>query len=170
VQEFGINLKVSVEADNKIQDLLKTFNDDAGGMRTYVYRYHNGLAAINGVPFFFQSNIHEIIAPGISRVLPYEQRIPVSINVAIASQFIQDKCIFISNTDGDPSSQNHYFWQSRGAKSLIRCPITMSNGDLFGFVGIDFVSSRSQQDLQPTMTKLRIMASRLGEIYSRTKK
>lgn len=54
VQTFSANLKTSVENDNKIYANLETMVSDSNGMRAYVYRYHNGLAAISGVPFFFK--------------------------------------------------------------------------------------------------------------------
>ena len=167
-QQFSVNFKISADADSKIQTMLKTLNIDTGAMRTYVYRYHNGLAAINGVPFFFQSNIHEVIAPGISRVLPYEQRIPVSINVGIVNQFVQNKCVIIPNTEADVTGQNHYFFDSRGARSLVRCPITISNGDLCGFIGVDFPIAHTVQELAIREVKLREVAVKLGELYSIT--
>ena len=168
VAEFGNNLRISVETDGKIHDAINDFLANESGMRAYVYRYHNGLAALNGVPFFFQSNIQEVIAPGASRLLPYEQRIPVSINVNIANQFVQDRCVMIPNTESDTSHQNYYFFSSRAARSLVRCPVIMANGDLFGFVGIDFPASKPAIELQQVATKMKSLASKLGTLYSKT--
>ena len=143
IQSFSANLKTSVENDNRIYTNLNSVLSDTKGMRAYVYRYHNGLAAISGVPFFFQTMTHEVITPGAARIMEFEQRIPAGIHMAINNEFIQDKCAVINNADKDPSNQNYYFYQSRNAKALIRCPIYMSNGDLFGFVGVDFSTDLS---------------------------
>ena len=138
IQSFSNNLKTSVENDNAIYADLNRLVDDLSGMRAYVYRYHNGLAAISGVPFFFQTMTHESISPGTARILPFEQRIPASIHLAINNAFVTDRCAVITDTDKDKNNQDYYFWMSRGAKHLIRCPIYMNNGDLFGFVGVDW--------------------------------
>lgn len=151
IQSFSINLKQSVETDNRINMELTDAMTATSGIRAYVYRYHNGLAAISGVPFFFQTNTNEVISPGTSRLMPYEQRIPVAIHMGINSNFVDNHCAVIRNTDTDRQNQNYYFWTSRAAKSLIRCPIYMDDGDLFGFVGVDFnrdiVSEKRNEDI-----------------------
>lgn len=166
IKDFSTNFKTNTEADNQINNKLESFLDDNGGMRVYVYRYHNGLAAISGVPFFFQSNTHEIIAPGASRLMPYEQRIPASIHIAMNNEFVQDKCMIIPDTTVDKTSQNYYFYTSRNAKAMARCPIFTPNGDLFGFVGIDWNHTISGTD--GIETKLHDLAKQLGNIFENT--
>lgn len=138
IKGFGQNLKVSVESDIKLNDILDKIRDQTGAIRSYIYRYHNGLAAINGVPFFFQTNTHESIAPGATRLLPYEQRMPASFNIGQNTQFVKNACIVVLDADSDKEHQNYYAYQSRGARAFIRCPIYLDHGDLFGFVGLDF--------------------------------
>ena len=146
IRDFGTNLKMSVENDSKLDDLLTGLINETGGMRAYIYRYHNGLAAINSVPFFFQTNTHEVIAPGASRLLPYEQRIPASFNPYINNHFIKNMCVIVTDADKDPNSQNYYYYQSRQAKAFARCPLYMAEGDLFGFIGIDFTINPENKD------------------------
>lgn len=168
VKGFSNNLKVSVENDSKIGDLLRITLEKTGGIRAYVYRYHNGLAAISSVPFFFQTNTHEIIAPGGSRLLPYEQRIPASFNIFINAQFIKNTCAIITDADLDKNSQNYYFWTTRGAKSFIRCPIYLDNGDLFGFVGVDYATNGTQ--LKKDAADLMETAEDIGNIFEKIKR
>lgn len=144
VQSFSRNLKISVEHDNQINDTLHDVMASTKGYRAYLYRYHNGLAAINGVPFFFQTNTHEVITPGANRLLPYEQRIPASISPYISNQFVKNACAIITDTDSEKNSQYNYIWQSRKAKAFIRCPVYLNNGDLFGFIGVDYVDNPSE--------------------------
>jgi hypothetical protein len=164
IKGFSTNLKNSVEVDNKLNDLLKDLRLKTNSIRTYIYRYHNGLAAISSVPFFFQTNTHENISPGTPRLMPFEQRIPASFNVAINNQFVKNQCSTVVETDGDRDSQNYYYYQSRGAKSFIRCPIYMSNGDLFGFVGIDFDSV--PKEVESYSKLLMDSAKSMGDIFS----
>ena len=165
IQSFGINLKTSVENDNAIYANLNRLQTDAGGMRTYVYRYHNGLAAISGVPFFFQTMTHEVIAPGAARIMSFEQRIPAGIHMAINNAFVADKCAVIRNTDRDKENQDYYFWASRGARNLVRCPIYMPNGDLFGFVGVDFAGDISKVANVEEQTK--DTASEISKLFAK---
>lgn len=141
VRAFGQNIKVTVEKDKEINDILEHLRIKTNGARAYVYRYHNGLAAINGVSFFFQTNTHEVISAGATRLLPYEQRIPASINPGINTHFVQNECAIILNTHVDKNSQFYYLYQLRTAKAVIRCPIYMDHGDLFGFVGVDYLEN-----------------------------
>lgn len=168
ISSFSLNLKTSVENDNAIYANLNRLLGDNGGMRAYVYRYHNGLAAISGVPFFFQTMTHEVISPGTSRIMNFEQRIPTSIHMAINNQFVNDKCAVIKNADKDRENQDYYFWMSRNAKHLIRCPIYMSNGDLFGFVGVDFATDISELDT--SIKRIRDATSDIAKIFQSIKR
>jgi hypothetical protein len=136
--QFSNNLKLSAASDTKITETIQKVMEDTGASRVYVYRYHNGLPAISGIPFFFQTNTHEVIAPGTSRLLSFEQRIPASIHVGMNNAFVANKCLLIPDTRHDQNSQDYYFFESRNAIAVERCPIYMENGDLFGFVGIDW--------------------------------
>ena len=168
ISSFSMNLKTSVENDNAIYADLNRLLNDSGGSRAYAYRYHNGLAAISGVPFFFQTMTHEVISPGTSRILPFEQRIPASIHMAINNAFVNDKCAVIKNTDRDKENQDYYFWTSRGAKNLIRCPVYMANGDLFGFVGVDF--SDDMRDAAVSEKQAHEIAAEIAKLFAATKR
>ena len=164
INKFITNLKLSVESDNNINRVIQRALEDNGGMRAYVYRYHNGLAAISGVPFFFQSNTHEVISPGAARLMSFEQRIPASIHVAMNNAFAQDQCMMIGDTTTDINSQNYYFYTSRNAEAVLRCPIYMNNGDLFGFVGIDW--AHKMEENPKLIDDLHRTAKDLGNIFA----
>ena len=132
-------------------------------MRAYVYRYHNGLPAISGVPFFFQTNVNEVISPGSTRLLNFEQRIPASIHIAMNTAFVANKCLLISDTRLNQNSQDYYFFESRNAVAVMRCPIYMDNGDLLGFVGIDW--NRIQLGDSKITSALENVAKEISKIY-----
>lgn len=168
VKGFSQNLKVSVENDIKLNAILDRIRSQTGGLRSYIYRYHNGLAAISGVPFFFQTNTHEVISPGATRLLPYEQRMPASFNYNQNVQFIKNSCIVVLDADVDKDHQNYYAYQSRGAKGFIRCPIYLDKGDLFGFVGVDFATNQS--DVKRYQNIIIDATKEIGDIFESTKK
>lgn len=169
VRNFSTNLVMSAKQDTQINDALNSLIERTDSNRAYVFRYHNGLAAVSGVPFFFQTNTHEVIKPGISRVLMFEQHIPASINLAVSNALMANRCVVISKSDEDKDSQNYWYYQNRGAKSLIRCPIFTANGDVFGFIGVDYTSRRDQKFLDSAAEIVKTAAQNVATIFA-TKK
>jgi hypothetical protein len=166
IKNFNTNLILSAKQDRAINDILDELVVRTHANRAYIFRYHNGLAAVSGVPFFFQTNTHEVIAPGTARVIQFEQHIPASINLAISNQFLANKCATVAQADGDKDSQNYYFYQVRAAKSLIRCPIFMNNGDLFGFVGIDYLLKQDETALENALSQVRVQSNALAGVFA----
>ena len=166
IRNFGNNLRLTAKQDHDINTALSELLASSTASRAYVFRYHNGLAAVNGVPFFFQTNTHEVISPGTSRVIQFEQHIPASIDIAMNNQFVSNRCAMVSNTHADRDSQNYWYFQNRSAKSLIRCPIFMGNGDLFGFAGVDFAESIDAARLAHIGESVKALAAAIGVIFS----
>lgn len=158
--ELKLDLDTNTQVNYKLQSLLT----EVDGMRAYVYRYHGKLDTVSGVPFFYQTNIFEIISPGAARLMNYEQRVPAGIHMAMNNEFVKDRCMLIKDTTTDVDSQNYYFYTSRNAMAIERCPIFLDNGDLFGFVGIDWDAPIENTDI--LTGKLHTVAAELGKIFS----
>lgn len=139
IRNFGNKLQGNMQVEADLEGTLQKVMLETQGNRAYVYRYHNGLAAVNGIPFFFQSMTHETIRPGTNRIMVVEQRLPASISPSINMQFLQNRCFIAMNLDNINHSL-HYIYVNHGTKAMIRCPIFLSKGDLFGFIGVDFTS------------------------------
>lgn len=163
-EQFELDLDTNTQINYKLQGLLTELE----AMRIYVYRYHGKLDTVSGVPFFYQSNIFEVISPGSARLMTYEQRIPAGIHMAMNNEFVRDRCMLIKDTTTDKDSQNYYFYTSRNAMAMERCPIFLDNGDLFGFVGIDW--AMSIENTEDLTGKLHSVAAELGEIFSKSPK
>lgn len=99
--------------------------------------------------------------------MPFEQRIPASFNIAINNQYVKNQCAMITNTDTDKDHTSYYYFQSRGAKAFIRCPIYMPNGDLFGFVGVDY--SNNPADMKAAMAIVSDAARNMANIFASRK-
>lgn len=167
IRNFGQNLMVSARQDQEIGNSLQNLLTSTKSNRAYVFRYHNGLAAVNSVPFFFQTMTHEVISPGTPRVMRFEQRVPASMNLAVSNRFVQNRCAMVEHTDEDRDSQNYWYFQIRGAKTLVRCPIFMENGDLFGFVGIDYIDGPEEMSLEAVANRAREAAAEMARIFAR---
>lgn len=158
------NLELDLDTNTQVNYKLQALMTEVNGMRAYVYRYHGNLDTVSGVPFFYQSNIFEIISPGSARLMNYEQRIPTGIHMAMNNEFVKDRCVLIKDTTTDKDHQNYYFYTSRNAMAMERCPIFLDNGDLFGFVGVDWINPVENTD--NLSGKLHTIAAELGKIFS----
>lgn len=169
ITHFNKNLIISATKDIAIIDHLNKLLATSESNRAYMFRYHNGLAAISGVPFFFQTNTHEVIKPGTSRVLAFHQRIPVSVSMHVINDFVSNKCSVISNIDEMPNSQDYWFFQARGARNVIRCPVFSKTEDLLGFVGIDYTDTMPIDKLETRIKMVNDTAVEITAIYAEQK-
>lgn len=145
IRNFGNKLQGNMQVEADLDGTLQKLMLETQGNRAYVYRYHNGLAAVNGVPFFFQTMTHETIRPGTNRIMAVEQRLPASISPSINMQFLQNRCLVATGLENVNHSLN-YMFVNYGIRSMIRCPIFLSKGDLFGFIGVDYYSLPSNTE------------------------
>lgn len=170
IHNFNTNLKINAKTDVKINDILNKMLADTQANRGYLFRYHNGLAAVNGIPFFFQTNTHEVISPGTARFMQFYQRVPSSLTPMMNQKFAQNDCVVLKNIDKSDDLQVLYFFQSRNTKAMIRCPIFMGNGDLFGFVGIDWTNDQTTDKLNQAKVAVLNAAEQITKVFSSDKK
>lgn len=169
VKNFQSNLRLSAEQDIQINKMLQNILENTHANRAYVARFHNGLAAVSSIPFFFHSLTHEVIVPGAQRILQFEQHVPTSINLNFNENFFQNKCTILRNTDDDRESNRFWHFQVRGARSVVRCPIFLKNGDLLGFIGVDYVGNIDLRILREIENKLKFNAENIATIFSSKK-
>lgn len=138
MRNFGHELSTSIAIDQSINQQLQNLMDVSQSHRAYLYRYHNGIASVHGVPFIFHSNTHEVIRAGVSRLIIFNQRLPSGINTHMNMEFSRRKCEVLHDIDRNMDGSNYWYFQTRNAVSMIRCAVYTSEGDLLGFIGIDY--------------------------------
>lgn len=163
-EHFTRELNTSLVVDTQINDELTILLRSVHADRAYVFRYHNGIPAVAGIPFIFHTNTHEVVKPGVNRVIGLMQRIPSSINVNQNQEFAANKCIVFVDLDQDPSSPDYWFFQARGARHMLRCAFYSRQGDLLGFVGLDFLHPEQKDQLNRTQEFLKESAIKIGII------
>lgn len=166
-EHFRHELNTSLALDAQIVDHLNRVLSQAHADRAYVFRYHNGIPAVQGVPFIFHTNTHEVIRAGVPRLISMMQRIPSSINVTMNQEFAQGNCVVLSRIDLDNTSSDYWYYQSRGTRSMIRCPLHSEQGDLLGFVGLDYLSVTDTDSLHDAEHNLRRSVERISRIMRR---
>jgi hypothetical protein len=167
IRNFGNNLNGNMKAESQLEDILKKALTESHANRSYVYRYHNGLAAISSVPFYFQSMMFEVISPGIPRIIAYEQRLPAGMTPIVNAAFVQNKC-FVSTALDKTDHALNFMFQTHGARAVVRCPIYMKNGDLFGFVGVEYHDAQAEINTATRQT-LEFTAREIAAVYANLK-
>lgn len=167
MQHFTHELQTSIAVDTRIMEELQTVLSHTQADRSYVFRYHNGIPAVGGIPFIFHTNTHEVIRPGVNRVISLMQRIPSSINVHMNQEFARGRCITLTDIDRDPTGHDYWYFQARGARHMIRCPIYSTQGDLIGFVGADYVNEQQLLNMTVQEVNVKQSAQNIGQILQR---
>lgn len=165
INSFARELRVSVATDAKINFELNKLLEQTNSNRSYLFRYHNGTPSANNVPFIFHTNTHEMIKPGTNRVLRFGQRLPSSLIHSENVEFLRGKCVSINNINRNPNSADYWIYETRNAVAMTRCPIFARNGDLIGFVGVDFRETVTDKALKEAEDLVRKSAVALGAIY-----
>lgn len=163
---FRSELTATIAIDNEIVNELTRLLSIAQADRSYVFRYHNGIPAVQGVPFIFHTNTHEVIRPGVNRVINLMQRIPSSINIGMNLEFSQHRCVKLRNIDADVTGSEYWYYQSRGVKHMIRCAVFTSRGDLIGFVGLDYLNHVDDQLFDDAAARLQSSTDAVGRMLN----
>lgn len=164
---FRTELATTIEVDTQVHHELQRLLDQTGGHRTYLFRYHNGIASVNGVPFMFHTNTHEVIKHGVSRVIGFNQRLPSGIAIGMNLEFARRKCVVMVDIDRNTDGSNYWYFQTRGAYAMIRCAVYSSQGDLLGFVGIDFTERTASNVVRSKEADVQAAAQNLSTILER---
>lgn len=167
INTFAQELNTSVMIDTNVNSELNSLLTNVHGNRAYVFRYHNGIPSSTNVPFVFHTNTHEVIRAGANRVINIGQRLPSSLISGMNVEFVQNRCITLRDIDHDINTANYWYYQTRSAMSMIRCPFFSDTGDLMGFVGVDYTNDSHDSELEVSLASIKTSAERLGKIFDR---
>lgn len=165
IEHFRSEMSNSIAVDARVNHELGNIIQSTRADRAYIFRYHNGIPSVAGVPFMFHSNTHEVIRPGTSRVIMFNQRLPSSLNVSMNVEFSKNNCVSFNNLGENTNSVNYWYWQTRGAQSMIRCPIYTRTGDVLGFVGLDYTNNLLDDSTVENERKLKASAILLSRLF-----
>ena len=170
MNHFRVELATTLAVDQGINQELQRLLDETGAHRSYLFRYHNGIATISGTPFMFHTNTHEMIKPGVARLIAYNQRLPTSINTAMNAEFARRNCVVMTNLERQVESISYWYFQTRGAHSMIRCAVYSAQGDILGFVGVDFVERTALDQVRSKERDVQQNAAAISRILDRNQR
>jgi hypothetical protein len=167
LHHFRTELNTALVVDQAINSQLALLMDQTQGHRAYLFRYHNGVPSVNGVPFMFHTNTHEVIRAGVARVIQFNQRLPSGINVAMNQEFARRRCVSLRDLDSNRDGANHWYYQTRGAVAMIRCAVYTREGDVVGFVGVDYLDPTSESQLRTAEISVQAVAMAVSQSLDR---
>lgn len=141
---------------NILFDILNILRTQADCSRCYVFVYHNGGKNLKGMPFQRLSCISESVAPGIEPMIQKYQGCQRSMFSLLRNKLKSQGYYFINDVNDlstkDPILYNILVERSSNSACFFR--ITDHNtGSSLGFMGIEFIESKSQDDIN-SMIKL----------------
>jgi hypothetical protein len=163
--QFSAELGMTIALDQQVNTILQTLLTQTNSSRTYLFRYHNGIPSVNGMPFIFHTMTHELIRPGTTRVIVFNQRLPTGILGTSNTQMVSRRCVTLNYLDRSTESINGWHYNMRGAVAVVRCPFFSAQGDLLGFVGVDFNERVDDTVVEAAHVSAQAAAERLNSIF-----
>ena len=130
-----------------VDRLLEEMMAEIGADRAYVFQFHNGTRLVSGKHFYYYSNTHETVAPGISSEIGNLQMLPMSILVpSWLPKLIRGKG-FVTDTANETHEYSKKILEDQGIESLAIVPL-MDKTDTYpiGFLGVDFTRSQIKEN------------------------
>ena len=130
-----------------IDKMLKRMMDEIGADRAYVFQFHNGTRLVSGKHFYYYSNTHEVVGPGISSEITNLQMLPMSLLVpSWLPQLIKGKG-FVTETAYENHEYTKSILEAQGIVSIAIVPLMdKTNTYPIGFMGVDFTKSQLKEN------------------------
>jgi hypothetical protein len=153
-KEIKSDMINAVDKNENIDKLLKKIMVEMKSDRAYVFQFHNGTRLVSGKHFYYYSNTHEVVMPGISAEIANLQMLPISILVTSwLPDLLRDKS-FMQLTKDEKHEYSKKILEDQGIVCVAIMPL-MDKTDTYpiGFMGVDFVKSKINKNALKIMAK-----------------
>lgn len=158
---ISLSARQQIEVDSALGNFLR----ETGANRVSLHRYHAPTEAPQGIPFVSQTMTNEVITSGNNRILPLQRSIPIFTTPLLNARLAENNCMVASLSREVPNSRVHWYFVTFNGQSIIRCPIYQPNGNILGFISVDWINEVANLDSWESITKAE--AARLSLILSR---
>lgn len=159
-KELEKSIRINVALEEVLQDIPLS-------ARAFIFKFHNGIRGPNGVSFTYQSNTHEVAAPGYASQLSELQNINLTINPALLQALISNDC-YMYTVDGTQKQFAAYskLLRQYGVVSTSICPLKDKDNILVGYIGVNYNVKISDEKLRANFKILGVYAERLASLMS----
>jgi hypothetical protein len=157
-QQLGKEIKLIL--DNM---LLRTH-----GIRAYVFEFHNGVMSMGGLPFGKMSCTYEVLEKNTSSEMYDRQNLSLFLYSTLIDSLHENRYIVadtMNRTDIE-SSLGYETLVKRGIITTIRAGLRDKNNRVFGFVGVDYDVSQSDENIDTAISIIGDTSVKVGTLLS----
>ena len=146
----------------------RTFNVVLGGVReslhasrALLFQFHNGQSSLKGLPFLFQSETAESVAPGVSNEHDTMQRVPLYVIVDWLPTLLRGECV--SQTYAAANSSLQSAMRSVGSEAVYACPVVVPGStEPAGYVSASYTNGATPPAFADARPRLQEAAGLIG--------
>ena len=137
----------SVNRTTAINKTLAAMMDSTNADRAYLFQFHNGARLVSGKHYYYYSNTHEIVRPGVSSEMGGLQKLPMSLLVPTWIPLLIRGDSFAEWTRDEKHEYSKKLLEDQGIVYIAISPIMDETKSYpIGFVGIDYVGSEVNEN------------------------
>lgn len=167
VQKYQDHFIEFMDISAQINQLLREFLNECGADRAYLFQYHNGGHAVNGLDFVKCSNTHEVVSRGTKPQITGLQNLPVAMFHMWNQRVVGRSALACADVgclaeEGDNTS--YEMLKMQGIKSIYVVGVYDLAGVVpLGFVGVDYCKEQFAMD-DAELEKLRDVSSKISAL------
>ncbi len=141
--------------------ILSGVRESLHASRALLFQFHNGQNSLKGLPFLFQSETAESIAPGVSDEHQNMQRVPLYVVIDWLPALLQGDCV--SQTFEKANSSLQEAMKAVGSEAVYACPVIVPGStEPAGYVSASYTTGWDPVPFEDAKKRLRDAASLIG--------
>lgn len=159
-----------IKISSNIKPCLERAKTDFNADRVAAYVFHNGMHSSHGLPFYKYTCLSEVIRRdrGITQVINEQKALPLTmIDDNIAIMLNREGWFVIC--DADKESDKYPLVIGQMGRNLLKSAIGVSiysvDGDILGFVMVEFKKSKTKEELEGIVCRVKDRCDSLATVF-----
>ena len=159
-----------IKISSNIKPCLERAKTDFNADRVAAYVFHNGMHSSHGLPFYKYTYLSEVIRRdrGITQVINEQKALPLTmIDDNIAIMLNREGWFVIC--DADKESDKYPLVIGQMGRNLLKSAIGVSiysvDGDILGFVMVEFKKSKTKEELEGIVCRVKDRCDSLTTVF-----
>lgn len=159
-----------IKISSNIKPCLERAKTDFNADRVAAYVFHNGMHSSHGLPFYKYTCLSEVIRrdKGITQVINEQKALPLTmIDDNIAIMLNREGWFVIC--DADKESDKYPLVIGQMGRNLLKSAIGVSiysvDGDILGFVMVEFKKSKTKEELEGIVCRVKDRCDSLTTVF-----
>ena len=141
--------------------ILRGVRESLHASRALFFQFHNGQNSLKGLPFLFQSETAESLAPGVSNEHDNMQRIPLYVIIDWLPKLLQGECVAQTYEAANSSLQTAM--RAVGSTAVYACPVIVpGSAEPAGYVSASYTGGAAPPAFTDARARLQEAARLIG--------